>query len=522
MDSKPITKCTLAFIGVILFCCMLLLDLGSIPESADARQVVKNAVRQAGAIFTTALNGTPRAFTKTMSNGETFLIAKGQLNKLRIRPCVINEHAESSREAQAMVDVTTIVGQIIKLSHDNINCLSLTMESNESVEVDTFESYADSAALQTEWVETDPGDPALLETVIINGGAKSMNIPMSATILDEWVNTIGATNYAGYTFGLYYQQNSTYALSKVSFFIGDGTNTKSFPLVINNVDSWTHFEINEAAMSVEANDATANPPSMAAITQVGFRLDDVHPTGEAYIDDLLATPAPGSVNLELWDMGVTLPTASTDSIDDGVQYTTLGDLGLNGGTTVAAFNLQLQGGKRFYNISFAAGVALEIPSNVTLNVDNYYALTINYVDTEVNIYGPDTSFTYQYYNSGYAFTAPDKSTAITAIGTYSDLMFIVFSTQRVYLTQYFQAIDAVPGAAADTNIFIEGPDMEITGILSVNTRPIQFISADLAFRPYLILKGGKFEQYYNDDFMDSVGSINMQIGYLYQPMDTNG
>jgi hypothetical protein len=510
---------------LLVFACLILIVVFScltitfeLPSLVNARQLVRDGVRQAGHMFITESNGVPSTFTKTMSNGRNFLIQKGQLNKLRIRPCVINEHVESSREVQAMVDATTIVGQIIKLSHDNINCLSLTLESNEAAVIDDFESYADSAALQVEWVETDPTDPALLETTIVKNGTKSMNLPMSATLDDEWTNTVASTNYTGYTFSIYYRQSMTYTLGKMSFFIGDGTNTKSFSLVINDVDTWTHFEIDISAMSEDGGGTT----NEATITKIGFRLDDAHPTGEAYLDDIEATPSPGSVDLELWDMGTTLPVASTDALDDGVQYTTLGDLGLNGGVTASTVNLTLQGGKRFYNIGFAAGVALEIPSNILLNENNYYALTINYVDTEVNVYGPDTSFSYQYYNNGYAFTTPDKSTAITAIGTYSDLMFVIYSTQDVYLTQYYQAIDAAPGSNANTNVFIEGPNMEITGILATNTRPIQFVSADLAFKPYIVLKGGKFEQYYNDDFADSVGTINMQVGYLYQPMNVNG
>ena len=65
--------------------------------------------------------GIPLDFTKQTGNANTFLINKGQLNKYRLRPAILNEHAESSREVQSVVTATNIVGQIFKASQDNIN-----------------------------------------------------------------------------------------------------------------------------------------------------------------------------------------------------------------------------------------------------------------------------------------------------------------------------------------------------------------------------------------------------------------
>lgn len=161
-----------------------------------------------------------------------------------------------------------------------------------------------------------------------------------------------------------------------------------------------------------------------AITKIGFRVADKDAADSGYIDNLVATPPPGTVQVKLWDMGTSIPVTSVTSIDDGTQYSELGDRGLNGGTVDSEITVSLLGGKKTYQLNdFVAGTALEIPSNTILNSGNYYAITIHYVDTDVNIYGPDTSFAYNYYTNGYAFTAPDESTAITAIGDYSDLSF---------------------------------------------------------------------------------------------------
>jgi hypothetical protein len=464
-------------------------------------------------------NGVPKAFTQTTASGGDFLISKGQLNKLRLRPCIRNEHCESSRTIQGVVSSGNIVGQIFKASKNNINCLGLTLESSEGTIIDNFETYANSAALQVEWEETDATDKAELETVIVKTGTKSMRLPMGATVLDKWINTVVSVDYTDYTFSLDFYQSASFAAAGMEFFIGDGTETKSIDLTIQDENVWQHFDININAMSEDSG----TPVTVTAITKIGFRLSNRAQNALGYVDNLIATPPPGFVDIELWDMGASIPVSGVESIDSGTQYEQLGDLGINGGTVAAEVRLDLQGGKRLYNATrFIAGVAFEIPTNQALTVDNYYIVTLNYVDTEVNVYGPDPTFLTDYYENGYAFTAPDKSTAITAIGPYSDLMFIISSTQDVYIAGYFQFLDDTPGNNSKTNIFIENIDMGIEGIIVGNATAQQNIIVDLSLRPYYLPVGGKFEQYYNDDFTDSVTSLNMQISYLFEPPDING
>jgi len=91
--------------------------------------------------------GVPTGYSKQTANGDTWLLQKGQLNKLRLRPQIMNEHAESSRNIQGTVTSTNIVGQIFKASQDNINGINLTLESAAGADFDDFESYADDAAV---------------------------------------------------------------------------------------------------------------------------------------------------------------------------------------------------------------------------------------------------------------------------------------------------------------------------------------------------------------------------------------
>jgi hypothetical protein len=461
--------------------------------------------------------GVPPEYTKQTSNGAVYFIQKGQLNKYRIRPAVLNEHAESSRTAVAAVTAGNIVGQIFKASQDNINGIMLTLQSSQQQAIDDFESYADSAALQAAWPVSPAGNNATLETTIVQEGAKSMALPTIQTG-DEWEKTVAA-NYTDFTFDLKMRQTNTYAQQKIRFFIKDNAgNSKSFPLVSPAANSWNGFSVLEGSM-VEDQVPETNP---ALIVAIGFRVEDPRAGSIAYIDDMEATPQPGSVGLKLWDMGPTLPVDGVTSLDDGTQYTELGDRGVNGGTVVAEVNFGLLGGKRLYTIrEFAAGTALEIPDNTLLNVGNYYAITLHYVDTNLAVFGPEAAWD-DYYENGYSFTAPDEATAITATGPNEDLMFGIFSTQPVYLRGLTKVYDSVPGAFSTETLMIEDKFMRITDIASGDFAATQVVNISGVDRFLFVDKGGKFEVYHNDDPNDSVSQLSLIIRYIYEPPVING
>lgn len=457
------------------------------------------------------------SFSKQTSVSRSFQIQKGQLNHYRFRQAVLNEHVETARSVQDVVESGVIVGQIFKASQDNINGLMLTLESAAWVVLDDFEGYANDGALQAVWVESGT-DLAVLSTTIVKTGTQSMELPMDATLDDEWQDTISAKDYTAYTFSLDYYQTVSVAFGTIDFYIGDGTNTKSITLTVQNENEWTHFDIDETALSEDVGTT-----DMANITEIGFRLSDTFPNATAYVDDLSATPAPGSVNLKLFDMTSTLPVDGVTKLSDGTQYTQLGDLGLNGGNVVSEVPLQLVGGKREYFVTkFAAGAALEIPGNQVLTKGNYYALTINYVDTDVSVYGSNPDFATTYYNNGFAFTAASESAVMSAIGDYNDIQFGIFSTQSVHLNTFLKEYDAVPGQAAKENVRVEDMDMKITGIITQNSTPAQVILAEFRDRTFYFPKGGKFEVNHSDDPTDDTTQVNILIGYIYEPPAANG
>jgi len=149
-------------------------------------------------IVQTNLFGVPDTFTKETANQEPFFVLKGGINSFRLRPEILNEHAESSRELKSTVTAVNSVGQIFRASQDNINSIYLTIESGLTTPVDDFESYSTSADLQTVWVESLSYRKATLETTVVESGLKSMRLPGDSTG-SNWINTFPATSFVGYT-----------------------------------------------------------------------------------------------------------------------------------------------------------------------------------------------------------------------------------------------------------------------------------------------------------------------------------
>ena len=465
-------------------------------------------------------------YSKMTGTGNKFTLQKGQLNKLKLRPQILNEHAESSREAMDIVESGVIVGQIFKASQDNINGIGLTLESAEGTVLDDFE-YANDGALQAAWILAGSNE-ATVETTIVTEGSKSMKLPLDA-LNDEWALTVGdSIDYTDFTFDMEWYQDRAFAQAKVAFFVEDGLGASaSIQLTIANINTWEHFEININALSDDAGAV-----DLTDIDKVGFRIDDEGVNFSGYVDRLVATPPPGQIEIKLWDMGTTLPVGdgSTFSLDDATQYDEIGDRGDNGGSVSSSCVIDLVGGKKLYHIrKFVAGTALEMPDNTLLNKDNYYALTLHYLDTDVTIYGPDTTFSINYYSNGYAFSTPgeDVGSHITTIsgaagsGVFSDLMFMVFSTQDVFIVDIGQIANESPGSNSSVQMMTEDKNMKITSIAVAGVQAQSATVIDLTMRPILMEKGSKFELYYNDDFTDSVTEINLGFRYYYVPPETN-
>jgi hypothetical protein len=348
----------------------------------------------------------------------------------------------------------------------------------------------------------------------------------------EWRATTDSTDLTGVTFSLKFAQDKTYTQAKMQFFIGDGTNTKSFPLSVNLANVWNTFEFSEESMSVTADDDTVTAPTMTAITKIGFRCVDVQPASFGYADSITYQSEPGSFDLELWDLGTSLPDSDgTVDYRNFDQYTEIGDRGIQG-FVVSTLRVPLLGGKKFYHIDeFVAGTAPEIPTNTLLTKDRYYSIVIKYVDTDISVFGPDTTFETKYYSNGYGWTAATADGLIDILpgangaGAYSDIMFQIFSTQDIYVRKATMLADNAPNGEASVSVYCEDENMNIVGVVATEQKG-GFGRTEIVFdrtdQPSFLHKGGKFEAYYNDDPTDDVSEISFIMEYFYKEEPTNG
>lgn len=510
---------------------------------------LQSSENKIGVVDTFVTNGVPNTCTRTQKVISCFDILPGQLNEMRIRPAIINEHVESSRELIDTVTSSNIVGQFFKASQDNINTLYLTLQSTLAfASMDAITSgagenkagtmeYSSSAALQAEWIKSGAAEAVRATFTDTTGVTQDeefcMQLDLTGVVDDEWRVTLDSTDLTGVSFSLKYAQNKSFEQAKMFFFISDGTNGKSFLLPVGAPSIWQTFEFIESSMTVDAADDGGGIVDMTAITEMGFRIDTRRGGAIAYVDSIAYQ---GSVVLKLWDCGTSLPVgdgASFNLTDNATQYTELGDRGISG-VVVSEVSLPLKGGRQFYHVhGFVAGVATEIPTNTLLTVGNYYAITINYVDTDVGVFGPNTTFSIDYYNNGYAFQTTNESTPITKIpgaagaGAYSDIMFAILSTQDVYVYQTEITILDASGnetiSHTDTEItfHLENSDMEMS--LTANDHIVNRTRVeDFSMRPQYLDKGGKIEAYYSSDPLDSARRAEFGARYFYTPPIVNG
>ena len=449
-------------------------------------------------------------FNSIIRSSKRIKINKGQLNKVRLRPHCIGPHVESSRAVQSTVTSSNIVGQIFKNTKDNIHDLSATMSiGGTETAIDDFEGYADSAALQAEWVETNQA--AVLEEVIVSpneSSTKSARFSLQVAA-DEWVNTIAEVDFTGKKFTFDFIQTVGGEAASFDFFIGDGADTKSVNISAEFSQVWSTIEILESDM---VNDG-ATSPDITAITDIGFRVADRGIGEFFYIDNLTHAVGTGSAELKLFDLGTSLPSPAA-TLDGGTQYTTLGDLGITG-IQASSVTVPLNAGINLYHVDgFAAGIAPEIPANALLNIGNYYAFTINYVDVDVDVYGPDASFGVKYYRDGYAFTAANESAAITRIGDgLNHLMFIISFIQDVEVrgieVRYYDSSgnEVLSDILSSSTIYIEDTNMDIKSAIMLPSNGLGTTALDISSAPESAEAGSKVEIYYSSAPNDAVDSI---------------
>lgn len=485
-----------------------------------------------GNLATVDQRGVPTNYTAWMGFSRNVPLNAGQLNKVRIRPAIMNEHSESSNEILGTVASGTIVGQIFRASLDNIYGVMLTLESAEAeTTIDDIEQANDSA-LQSAWVKTGTNE-AVLETTIVSpnqSSTKSMKLDMD-TLNDKWTfdKATGSWDMTGATIELDYYQTAITTSAAMTLSINDGADTSVITLAIGTglTNAWQHFSIPVASMTGTAD--------VSAIENIFLQVTNRQPGQFAYADNVRFRAEPGSIEVKLWDCGSTEPVgdgASFDLATDGTQYTEIGDRGI-AGSVAASLVFPLDGGKRLYHIEdFVAGAAKEIPANTLLTVGNYYALTLHHVDTDVSVFGPDTTLSIDYYTSGYAFSTTAENVDITKIngaagsGDYSDLAFSILSTQAVYISSiqvsFLDSSGALVSSDLGTNVIILLEDDNMSSVFWSERHGTGTGFELVIGRSVALADGGKSEAYVNLAIDDPAFAVAFVTNYYFVPPTAYG
>lgn len=466
-----------------------------------------------GASHTVQANGVPGSYTCITSNTSTVPLQRGNLNDISFFPRVLNEQQSNNQQVQASVTSTNIVGQILKPSADNISAIQFSAESAGAFVIDNFESYASNADLQTVWSSGGANLPEL-ETNTALTGSKAMRLLSSANG-EEFETTAFPSDYTGYTGKFSAVFTHAFSQLQMAVYIRDILgNSKSFILAQDGADILTDFSVLETAMVQDQPTDT----DTTQVVAIGFRVLLKRVGGFMRVDDLSTAPPPGFLGIKLWDMGASIPDSGVDSIDSGTPFDKIG------GLPVDEYILPLEPGLRIYHLEgFTAGVDKSAPDNVPVNPDNYYILELKWVDTDVNVYGADTSRGVNYYQSGFAFTAPDESTPIASLGEFADIMFGVMSTQPVYMLDVGWAFDSEPNGGSSILVHLKDRTGSISGtVIDHEANPEREFSTDLTARPMLLEDGGHLAFGYNDDPLDSVGRVRGEVRFLHEPPDVNG
>jgi len=460
-------------------------------------------------------NGVDDGFDRIGETSRQKKINKGQVNSVIIRPQILSEHCGAFDFPTDKVTPTNIVGQVFKASRDNINSVSVVIETTGLSEssLNNFDQYADNAALQLELVAQGSTVPSTLDTNVVSPNYASVN---SAKLDvndegDKWVYSFAPINVKNglLTFDFYVEKLE----DEFVFEISDGVNFAQIPINPNLKESWQTFNVNTSAF-VGVN--------LKAVTKICIICVKAEKEKAAYIDNIRYSTSSGNLICELYDFGTTIPTDAVSKISDATQYTQIGDLGITG-VAVSSYNISLRGGKNLYHLeNFICGAAKEIPFNQPITENNYYALVFRYVDIDATLYGSNPILQHEFYNNGFAFNCPDLTTPINSLGAFHDISFGIFASQDVFLLLGELKLDAVANSDASILFMSQNAEFKNT-VYAINERNFgEELKETFDFRPQFLEDGTKVAMIYTDGATDNVHNATIEIRYLYEELPTHG
>lgn len=481
--------------------------------------------------------GLLEGYDSSIKISRVFELERGNLNSLRIYPKGLNEHQERNSEVQDVVESGVIVAQIAQLSADNIDTLSFTGESAAArTELDNIESgtYANDPALQAVWIKAGTQEAVLESTIIQNpsehGQSSDRSMKLDTSNNDgEWEATTlnlapnaATIDLTGATIELDHYQTHAPAQQQIMIYIEDGSaNRSTFNLLADTTASFKHFNIEVAAFTGTCD--------VSDVEKIGFDMVTLRPSSFVYIDNMNYLIVTGTINMKLFHLGSTLPVgdgASFDLTNDATQYTELGALGDKSEIVVS-----LLGGRHIYHVDdFIAGrngTSVLIPGD-------YYAVTFNYVDEDVSLYGYSAS---DQYINGYVFNTSAENADISQIGgvgSNNDLMFYMFSAVSAWIGPTDQAdayhlhfINAAgdlisPGENSSWVTHVEDENGQVQIVTVHGGHPVSGGDYVEKFRrPIFIPLGGLFEVEYSHDPEGEDVAVELELFFVWKRTEAN-
>ena len=161
--------------------------------------------------------------------------------------------------------------------------------------IDMFQSYADTSALVTAWVESDTGETDAAVTVTAGEfgyGNQGMAITTTAGKDDQTItDTITSANFTSHT--VYVLAKSSLATATLLLYLSDGTEAGSAEITFAAKDTfeWQSFACNSTIFVKDATHGAGNDVDLTAVTGIGFAVKDASTNPTMKVNGVVVLPA---------------------------------------------------------------------------------------------------------------------------------------------------------------------------------------------------------------------------------------
>lgn len=320
------------------------------------------------------------------------ITSRGVNLEFDISPHIPNENmVDSSEITHTLTTTGDTVCQVFKASTDNLHDIHLTLQGSGLEDIsENFESYANTAELEAEWVPSDAVNTFVtLDTTIVHSGSQSMAIqcrknqsPGDTITRDLGVGGVDWSSYANLNFWVWNPVDLT-CIWQIN--IIDNTANKASLQYNQPPSQWFEQDLSFFDFSNFAN------MDWDDIRYIQFEMVSCTSALHTfYIDDMELHGPAGDIEIELIDFGTSAPVSGDDITVEGSVLT------LDDGNISLSTALGLTKKIGIYHMHYGSH-----DYDNELTIGNYYGFHIkNPTSGECKVYGSLT----QKYNSASCFS----------------------------------------------------------------------------------------------------------------------